>query len=745
VPVLRLQVAPEVAPTAPPAPGLHLDTEQANGEAITRGLFQVAAAARQIGEKAREDADAVAVEEAETEFQNHVTEQLWGKDGQGALTKQGKQAVAASSPTLEGLSERQAKIAERLNDRQRQAFIKRTNGSLIQAQRQVEAHVGAQVNVAAEQAFNAKKSASLDTVANAYDQPEVVKRERQNAEPWVMLEAKRRGLEGWETYPPKVDSAAGQFLEAWRADVAKTVVTRMLADPDKARGAELARKFLAEPATGSLPPVPAGGTPHDLSKPVLQNPDGTWSTEKTITIETDGKHVVLPTIVNGKDVGAKRAAALYKAGELEPVGTFDSAAAAESYAQARHLEEQQLRGPGGPRTNLQVLGGEADKYLAAIRGVEAEVDAFDLATRAIEGARDKQSGRVDELAARRAIAGAPRSLRKDARLNLESLLNGEQESWTRQVTDHWNVAKTAYLGGPDGKGKKGLVAIPGTTSTWLRRYAPDTWRALQGWAENDAKERQEGKPTAGQESAFVGYMVDAIDHPEQFVRLNGAQVEEKYLANVAPSQRRALLGQILQTKANAQRPDETLPASVVKELLAKGRPGGGGAGIFPAKGDDPAQFPPDKAQLFNAILQDLLQLQAERKAAGTPAKPEDFSKRIDEHLRKVVVKGTGGAFSSDDVVPRVRAQTDPRYAGKEIGPAPAKIPGAKAKEYRKLLQADRKHAIAETDAVLQYLWAIDPANPQRDSNAQAPEEFFRTYDVDEVEAYGRARVGTLSP
>lgn len=72
---------------------------------------------------------------------------------------------------------------------------------------------------------------------------------------------------------------------------------------------------------------------HD--KPILRNPDGSISTERTITIEAEGKHLILPTIVEGKQVPEAEAVRLWRAGQNKPVGTFATAAEAETAARAR--------------------------------------------------------------------------------------------------------------------------------------------------------------------------------------------------------------------------------------------------------------------------------------------------------------------------------------------------------------------------------------------------------------------------
>ena len=71
------------------------------------------------------------------------------------------------------------------------------------------------------------------------------------------------------------------------------------------------------------------------NKPILKNPDGSISTERTITVEAGGKHFVLPTIVNGKQVSEDEAVRQWQSGSHQAVGSFGTAAEANAFAQKR--------------------------------------------------------------------------------------------------------------------------------------------------------------------------------------------------------------------------------------------------------------------------------------------------------------------------------------------------------------------------------------------------------------------------
>lgn len=78
--------------------------------------------------------------------------------------------------------------------------------------------------------------------------------------------------------------------------------------------------------------------------PVIQNPDGTVSTERTITVEMDGKHHVIPTIVGGKQLSADDAVNAFRQGSNFAVGTFNDAASADKFAKERSAAGGALSG-----------------------------------------------------------------------------------------------------------------------------------------------------------------------------------------------------------------------------------------------------------------------------------------------------------------------------------------------------------------------------------------------------------------
>jgi hypothetical protein len=73
----------------------------------------------------------------------------------------------------------------------------------------------------------------------------------------------------------------------------------------------------------------------DMTRPKLQNPDGSFSTEETITIENGGKFYNIPTIVNGVRVPEDAAVLLWRGGSNPHVGEYKSLKEAVDMAKQR--------------------------------------------------------------------------------------------------------------------------------------------------------------------------------------------------------------------------------------------------------------------------------------------------------------------------------------------------------------------------------------------------------------------------
>jgi hypothetical protein len=120
-------------------------------------------------------------------------------------------------------------------------------------------------------------------------------------------------------------------------------------------------------------------------RPHVKNADGSVSTVRSISIEEDGKAVLIPTVVDGKVVSDADAIAHYeKTGEH--LGTFDSEASANAYAQRLH-EGQARTLAGGPQVTATEALAQAESISdprvreQAVRMVDAHFSNVDRAQR----------------------------------------------------------------------------------------------------------------------------------------------------------------------------------------------------------------------------------------------------------------------------------------------------------------------------------------------------------------------------
>lgn len=104
--------------------------------------------------------------------------------------------------------------------------------------------------------------------------------------------------------------------------------------------------YATAPADQTYPvpaPVVAGNI--DINnRPVVQNPDGSVSTELSFSIGTDQGEVLIPQVVNGKIVSKEAAIQHYKQ-TGEHLGIFKTPAEADAYAGVLHQRQHEIHGP----------------------------------------------------------------------------------------------------------------------------------------------------------------------------------------------------------------------------------------------------------------------------------------------------------------------------------------------------------------------------------------------------------------
>ncbi|PCI53882.1 MAG: hypothetical protein COB36_11630 [Alphaproteobacteria bacterium] len=110
---------------------------------------------------------------------------------------------------------------------------------------------------------------------------------------------------------------------------------------------------MSELPQGFVLDKPGIGSPIDLTRPKIQNPDGTFSTEETITVQgSDGQWHNVPTIIDGKRVDPDEVQSRFEAGDqsITSVGSFPTVDEAVSAAKARTNEIGRVREPANAQT-----------------------------------------------------------------------------------------------------------------------------------------------------------------------------------------------------------------------------------------------------------------------------------------------------------------------------------------------------------------------------------------------------------
>jgi len=152
---------------------------------------------------------------------------------------------------------------------------------------------------------------------------------------------------------------------------------------------------------GRPPSRPASGTLDPASQPIVRNSDGTASTVRTIGIEVDGNHVLIPTVSpDGTILTDEQAIDMFRSSGRH-LGVFSSRE--ESDAAGRSLSQQESRRIAGIDTsNLTLAVNEYDENGNRLEGdarVRATQDRLAMALGQQAEASGRSSGRrVTDLA-----------------------------------------------------------------------------------------------------------------------------------------------------------------------------------------------------------------------------------------------------------------------------------------------------------------------------------------------------------
>jgi len=159
---------------------------------------------------------------------------------------------------------------------------------------------------------------------------------------------------------------------AWRRTIAMKQI-----DAAAATGNQQA--FEAVLADIGMKPLPTSGVvePGNIDlfhRPVVKNDDGSVSTVRSISIEVDGKEVLIPTVSpDGKILTDQQAIDLFKQ-TGQHLGVFKDAASADAYAQALH-EQQAALYSDGVKVDQNFIARQRAILDANVRQKEAAAEA----------------------------------------------------------------------------------------------------------------------------------------------------------------------------------------------------------------------------------------------------------------------------------------------------------------------------------------------------------------------------------
>jgi hypothetical protein len=202
-------------------------------------------------QKSVDQADATAVQEAETQYNQEIQSRLYGtpptqdseystrlnaglpvsssEGTEGFRALKGHAALSQSADVTKSLEDARKNIAGGLtNDRQQQLFLSRTQSEMLGAQRQVEQHTFEQDQYVKDEAFKTSIRTTALSAVNAYSDPLERQRQIETSRPWLELEAERQGLRGRD---------AEVFVEKYQGAVAEQVLQRIMADDGRSSDA----------------------------------------------------------------------------------------------------------------------------------------------------------------------------------------------------------------------------------------------------------------------------------------------------------------------------------------------------------------------------------------------------------------------------------------------------------------------------------------------------------------------------
>lgn len=251
----------------------------------------------------------------------------------------------------------------------------------------------------------------------------------------------------------------------------------------------------------------------------------------------------------------------------------------------RYLSNKDWRGAeslyGDAKETLGASGEQIEKHIQTLKQ-DAEGEA--TALKAVEGARNEGTGRVDPLKARKALDKMePGPEREEAEQRLERRLTAADKNWKSTVDGYYERAFGAYLQGDS------LSAIDSGDKAWLQKNAPDEWQKIRRIVAQDEaadralvdrSERRSSRSipeTEEEADALTALRAEIASDPERFKGMSTGEFLSEHVEGLSKSGRKVAGALFARTKGDAKASPAEFNAYVKQSaaadpILAKNKP-----------------------------------------------------------------------------------------------------------------------------------------------------------------------------